>query len=183
MKPSLLLLIKFSNSFRFRINHHCSSHLLLLRRFWNEKVTKFIENIRSWDHFQIVFTFLQILCAVGVAPYRFDRNGNILCPQEGWKWLLWRLVYGVVLPLRLLLSLFTPLFTSMEFKPVGNHVGVDDLNIIVYFVLLEITMLYAPVVYCFINDSALIARLFRLYFQLDSEPLRKLGSVMHAKLV
>ena len=96
------------------------------------KVTKFTENILNFDPFQIVFACLYINCTLGVAPYRFDKKKNRLCPQEGWKWLLWRLVYGVILPLRLALSVFTPFFTSMKFESIGNHVGVDELNLYIF---------------------------------------------------
>ena len=143
MKSVVLLTMKFSNSVKFLQSRQ---HILQLRRIWNEKVTKLTETILSFDPFQIVFACLYINCTLGVAPYRFDTTENRLCPREGWKWLLWRLVYGVLLPLRLALSVCTPLFTSMKFKSIGNHVGVDELNLIMYFVILELAMLYPPIV-------------------------------------
>ena len=185
MKPIPLgLLRKFCKSLKsFRISHVSSRRLLLLLAIWNEKVTKFTENILSLDPFQILLTCLHMNCTLGVVPYRFDRTEKRLCPQEGWKWLVWRLFYGLVLPLRLALSVCTLLFTSMKFKPIGNHVGVEELNLITYFVILQLTMLYPPMVYCLVNDSALVARLFGVCFQLDSKQLGKVPLAIHTACI
>ena len=139
-----------------------------LRRFWSEKVTKYTQNVINFDIFTLVPTFLRINCIFGVIPYAFQTKSNELSRWQGWRWPLWMLIYGILLPLRLGLSLCVPLFTPIKLEQIGNRVGVDALNLIVYLVLLQIIMLYPPVIHCFVTDSALVARMLRLYFQLDS---------------
>ena len=173
--------------YRFRMRKFCkysfqfcvsTKSALTGIRLCFRKVKNWAKSVKEMDPLQLTLSFLEQNCRFGLIPYNFNEATSQLGLVGGRRIILWYCLCLIPLLLKGLSVLALPLAGQVKFRPIGNDVTGEDMNMIVYFCFLPYMLFFIAIVPLFIREPGRVARLLAMYLELETQFSRKQLSYM-----